>query len=429
MTSPGHTVDPLLSLKKGEMTEQPYNTFASGLPYKGTINKTYACQCQRLSKILVPSTKVSSSTMTTMTSTTSEDCCHEMQMSFAVLLMHDPLSAEMAQAFAATIVETVLCGDTFNPTLEDEVRILFEMCKLWSWGHTYKEKGNLEIPGWFFRHVELFLYHTLLEVVTRLGALKESEIKVRSLSMEEICRAIEVVCTIAKGAAESLPAGSVSMERVRLSGALLLLKACESVEHSILNECKKKMHRGHVIFSMVVAKDALSNEPFCDTLEEENMFAHLFTSGTCLNFLRRASEVAALDRKQDAAMRMINDVIVQMHETIRSLDEETTSMRLKNRKRVVTVKDDERHSARKTRKALLFCSDFEEENDNNCSVLRECSSPTMFDRLGNGDWISRYPGVVTHKYWDDESDESPGMELEAAVKNVVEMCAGEEEEE
>jgi hypothetical protein len=363
-------------------------------------------------------------TTTTTTTTTSEDCRHEMQMSFAILLMHDPLSAEMAQAFAATIVEAVLCGDTFNPTLEDEVRILYEMCKLWSWGHTYKEKGNREIPGWFFRHVELFLYHTLLEVVTSLGALNESEIEVRSLTMEEICRAVEVVCTIAKGAAESLPAGSVSMERVRLSGALLLLKACESVEHSILNECKKNMHRGHVIFSMVIAKDALSNDPFCDTLKEDNMFAHLFTSGTCLNFLRRAIDVA-LDRKQDAAMRMINDVIVKMHETIRTLDEETTSMRLKNKKRVVTVKD-ERHSARKTRKAL-FCSDVEEENNNNCSALQECSSPTMFDRLGNGGWIRRYPGVVTHKYWDDESDESPGMELEAAVKNAVEMCAGEEE--
>eukprot|EP00966_Prymnesium_polylepis_P187246 4340826-Prymnesium_polylepis.1 len=136
---------------------------------------------------------------------------------------------------------------------------------------------------------------------------------------------------MAKGSAQALPTGSVTREAVHSSGALLLLKACESVEYSILNEPRDAMHRGHVVFAMVLAKDAL-HDPGRDALGSGNMFAHLYASGTSLNFLRRAGEFA-FDWRDKKPSTDINEVEVEMRNTVGQLEEEACRLRRHTKKK------------------------------------------------------------------------------------------------
>eukprot|EP00966_Prymnesium_polylepis_P288928 6673808-Prymnesium_polylepis.1 len=265
------------------------NNLKSGARYTGVINHTFYGHCVKLARTLLLGEKqLITEWIEGDTELVENSNIPDMEVPFAVLLMHDPLNAEMAHAFAKRIVKTVVMGKQFNATLKEEMHIMFEICKVWSWGHTYLEQGNAEVPGWFFRHVELFLYHTLLEVIHRIGDFSHQKLKQASMTNEKLCEAIRIVCRMAEGCAESLPAGSMSREAVKDSGALLLVSACESVEFSILNELPAGMNRGHVVFAMVVAEDAMHN-PARDPLTKGNLFAHLFAYGTPLNFLRRVA--------------------------------------------------------------------------------------------------------------------------------------------
>lgn len=394
---------------------------SSGLLFKGTINQTCYVRCKRLANALL----LPKETVAALVTSGGEDGALDIfdrDLALSVLLMLSPRSGEMARAFSRTIMHTVLHEKHFNTTLENEMRHLYELSKVWKWGHTYMETGNAEIPGWFFRHVELFLYHTMLQVVTQIGSLTRARLKKHSMTNARLCAAIQVVCTMAKGAAEALPDGPVKREA---SGALLLLKACESVEHSILNEQKVAMHRGHVVLAMVMARDALHN-PARDALESGNMFAHLFASGTALNFLRRAGEFA-LNWKDNQPATEINKVELEMLNTVRELDEEVCLRRRETKRKTVAVTTRRRlpppctespHDDNKFTPRELCWSENEEDTCDNGRKRAggdfSCATPQKYTR---NEWMSKYPGVTKNRYW--EECEAPGVELETVLRRAV----------
>jgi hypothetical protein len=291
--------------------------------------------------------------------------------------------------------------------LEKEVRIAYEIIKVWNWGHTYMEMGDAEIPSCHFRRVELFLYHTLLEVVAHIGSLTPRLLEQYSVTNSMLCKAIQVVCTMAKGAAMALPTGSA-----RPSGALLLSKACESVEHSILGERKSAMHRGHVTLAMVIAKDALYNQDR-DALGSDNMFAYLFKSGTPMNFLRRVCDFAQTCEDSECVSTAINEVEVEMANAVRELEEEARRRR-RHSKKTAGV----RKTLSRQRSACM-----ERSSDGHdvtpCELFRDSSadeegrmartyatkrkavacSGAPARKYSRNEWMSKYPGVTRARYW------------------------------
>lgn len=303
------------------MPKQSAAKLSSGIPFDGTINLTMYEHCVELAQSML------------LAKSARRDAPPDMPPPRAALLLNDPLSGEMAMAFGKTIIDAVLYRKEFNTTIEEEISTMYEVCKVWSWGHTYVERGNVEIPGWFFRHVELFLYHVLLYVVTRIGSLSHSTVKKLGMTNVKLCEAIDVVCRIAKGAAEALPAGAMSKQTVSSSGTLLLLSACEAVEFSLLLHTDNAMHRGHVIFAMVVAKDAVNN-PSRNALGDENTFAHLFAAGTPLNFLHRAAAFC-MNWKDKTPTKTIGAVEREMIREVFKLDDEAKRRRKRNRKSTI----------------------------------------------------------------------------------------------
>lgn len=409
------------------------SNLSSGVRYKGVINYTFYRHCVKLAKTLLLGHRDS-------TTDVPENTTNEMHMPLAVLLMHDPLSAEMAQAFARGIMKIVLRGESFSPTLKDELHIILDICKVWFWGHTYIDQGNTEVPGWFFRHVELFLYHTLLEVVHMIGELTDVNMTQLEMTNGKLCAAVKIVCTMAAGAAASLPAGSMHTGPVEASGALLLMNACESVEYSILNELPPTMTRGHVVLAMVMASDALNN-PQRDPLGNNNLFAHLFASGTPLNFLRRAAAFST-SWKDKIPTTLIKSVESDMRKAVISLDDEIA--RRRRRKMVMasramalnpTFTTNRVRSVRTSRplsgidkNALtpreLFGYDTAEQDSPQTPKRKgvdESGSPNKKARPSTNEWMSKYPGITTKGYWNEESGETPGVELETVLKNALQM--------
>lgn len=227
-------------------------------------------------------------------------------ISTVCLILQDPLNVEVPRAFATVIASRVKewsllmqegwvdkCS-VFNPQLGNELKLIYKLIKTWGWGHTYITMVNAVLPGWFFRHQELFLYHTLLEVMTGIGLHEGDACDHLETSYETSRKAIEVVCDMASGMADVLPL-SGSRFNIDHNGVLILLKTCESVEHSFLNDPVEKMHSGHVAFGLVVAGDAIMSNG-CDALKQDSTFAHMFTSGIALNYLRRVALFSELHR-------------------------------------------------------------------------------------------------------------------------------------
>jgi hypothetical protein len=403
------------------MREDMQTILYSGAPYKGTINYTLYAHCKEFAEALLLGTVK-----------TQNSVQKRMNTLFAALLMHDPLSVEMARAFAETIVHAVLHQKSFHATLEGDIRRMHEICKVFNWGHTYMDMGNAELPGYFFRHVELFLYHVLLEVVTHIGALSCHDLEKTHVTNSRLCGAIQVICTMAKGSEGSLPTGSTTGEGARSSGALLLIKACESVECSILNEHRSTMHRGHVILAMVIAKDAVHN-PDRDPLGSYNMLAHLFASGTPLNFLRRAGDVA-FNWSDRQPFTEISEVDATMINVVKELDEEASLRRRQNKKEACTPSTVNRQrlccthkgsSAKRlaTPRELFGDSPTNEDRTPKYAAVKRkaggCSSTSTSNKLSRNEWMSKYPGVTKKRYWDEGYEESPGLELESVLKQAV----------
>jgi hypothetical protein len=387
------------------MRDEAKQTLSSGAPYKGTMNMTMYSHCTKLSKALL----LSKGGLDDLENNNGvEEVTSAMELPLAVLLLHDPLSGEMARAFGETIIDAVLHNRELNATMEDEIRTLYEICKVWNWGHTYMEAGNSELPGWFFRHVELFIYHTLQEVVKRIGTLNHATMKKLNVTNGKLCNAIEVVCTMARGAAEALPAGSMIRKPVRSSGALLLLKACESVEYSILNACERTMTLGEVVFAMVVAKDAVSS-PDRDALGSDNTFAHLFTSGTPLNFLRRAANFAK-KWKDKTAHAVIASVEMEMRIEVFKLDEEAKHRRKNNKRELKNDATPQKSTRTRSPSASEQMTKRELFGDS-----------TDDEDIDKNQWMTKYPGVTKISYWNEEK--SNGAVLEKTLKTALRMSS------
>ena len=299
--------------------------------------------------------------------------------------------------------------------------------------------------------MELFLYHTLLEVVYRIGDLSHEKLKKTSMTNEKLCEAVRVVCRMAEGCAESLPVGSMSRRGVKDSGALLLVSACESVEFSMLNELPAGMNRGHVVFAMVVAEDALHN-PVRDPLASGNLFSHLFAYGTPLNFLRRVAGFAA-NWKDKFPAKLIASVEIEMRVAVMKLDDEARDRRRKNKEmakraaKAATLEPpfttQSMRSARMPRRLSevagreikprdLFGSGCDEQGDVESAPSsyqtpkRKAVDASVCDikkaKPSSNEWMVKYPGVTQKKYWSDDSEEPPGVELETVLKDALRMA-------
>jgi hypothetical protein len=403
---------------------------SNGHPYRGNINTTYYTLCVKLAKtLLLKNQEGDKENALQLWSAAGSALSNGTDLTRVVLLMMSPCSGEMTRAFAETIMDAVLKGKEFNDSLEQTVRLIYEIAKTWSFGHTYLERGNAELPGWLFRKVELFLYHTLLEVVTRIG-----DLGTHSISNSELCDAVRVISVMAKGADECLPLGGLQSNaatvgaKKRCSGVFLLLNACESVEDSLLNQTKSTMHRGHVILAVVMANDALLH-PDRDPLERYNTFSHLYVSATPLNFIRRAGEVALEWEDDGGPSNVINAVETEMLEEVRHLQEEACWRRRNST--CGTCQDRVRRwrSVRYMPPRVLF----EGEEDGGCDehvsgestkrkkrkvdIGEDARAPPK--KLWKNEWMRKYPGVVTRGFWNEESEEAPGIELEMVLKNEV----------
>jgi hypothetical protein len=76
----------------------------------------------------------------------------------------------------------------------------------------------------------------------------------------------------------------------------------------------------------------------------------------------------------------------------------------------------------------LFGSDVDDEDTvvyqtPKRKVEAASSSSTKKQKPSLNEWMVKYPGVTTQGYWDEESEETPGMELETVLKHTLRMAS------
>ena len=386
------------------------NVFSSGIKYNGPINQTLYEKVYPMAKEILLTGTVRGE----VNNTELENIRNKLPL--VTLLLTDPMNGESARAFATVIMERLkqrkeLDADhaLFNPSLVELMRTIGELAKTWSFGHTYVNEGNKEIPAWFFRHQELFVYHMVLELVVMMNKLSYAEIKQCKLSYGVLAKGIEACCLVAKGLEMVLPMSS--HRDIKCAGALHVLVACEAVEHSLINDAGHKLKRGHVAFAMVMANEALYKTAR-DPLSKDNLFAHFFVSGTALNFMRRVGAFA--EKLHDKApAKIINDVDLEMCISVVALDAEVVRLR-KKRERVLekrrhnTPNNPESKRARvtdvteKMTPRELFGSDSSDDAHASPSTppstpLRAASGTTT--RPQSPAWTEHYKSFNTKGYW------------------------------
>lgn len=252
---------------------------------------------------------------------------HQLSAIEVAVYMFNPCVAEMTAAFASVISSTPI--EKINKNLEDTFRHMLRFAKFFpGWSSHFLEHGEAELPGWFFRNHELFLYHVLQGVVDKLFKISTNT------HISYLEDRINVVCRIAKGMAEVLPFW-LDPHIKKASPALLLLRCCEAVDGSFLDLSAQHLTRGHVAFALLIVKDAEKSREKC-ALKRGNAFAHLFSTGTPLAFMRRCRVWSSINRDGVAEVQLRN-LELSIQKAVQKLEVEASENRKRRKTEVIDL--------------------------------------------------------------------------------------------
>lgn len=255
------------------------------------------------------------------------DAEHQLSPIEIAVYMFNPCIAEMTAAFASVISSTPI--EKINKNLEDTFRHMLRFAKFFpGWSSHFLEHGEAELPGWFFRQHEIFIYHVLQGVVDILSLISTDT------HISYLEDRINVVCRIAKGMAEVLPFW-LDPHTKQASPALLLLRCCEAVDGSFLDLSAQHLTRGHVAFALLVVKDAEKNSDKC-ALKRNNTFGHLFSTGLPLAFIRRCRVWSSIHRDGDAEVQLRN-LELSIQKAVQGLEVEASENRKRQKVEVINL--------------------------------------------------------------------------------------------